>query len=388
MTRKPLTYVAVDLDAIRHNIACVRERLAPGSSLCAVVKANAYGHGLAPVAQACVEAGAAWLAVSVVEEGVALREAGIGAPVLVFLPPLPDECETVVAHDLTATVTATGMIMELQREGERQGRVARAHAYEDLGLGRLGAEEPLMDIVETAEPWPQIEVTGIYSHFGPPGSGMALDAVEWVSAGATLKVYAAMLADALRRITDRRLVFHAAASAMFLQEPDHHFDMVRIGTLLYGQYPDHVPTDLRTLDLRPTFELRSHIVQVNRVRRGGKVGYGGEFVCGRETRVATVPVGLAHGLGTAPESVARRAPFFARSLMRARGSRRGRTDLLPCGLIGGRRAPLIGRISMDQCALDVTDIPEADRGTEVALPIRRLAASPALPRRYEAAPLA
>lgn len=380
MTPKPLTYIAVDLDAIRHNVACVLERLAPGSCLCAVVKANAYGHGMAPVAQACVEAGAAWLGVSVVEEGVALREAGIEAPVLVFLPPLPDQCEALVAHELTATVTSTAIVMELQREAGRQETVARAHVYEDLGLGRLGPEEPVLDIVQTAEPWPDIEVTGIYSHFGPPGSGMALDAVDWLAPGATLKVYAAMLSDALRQITDRRIMFHAAAGAMFLQEPSHHFDMARIGTLLYGQYPDHVPANLRTLDLRPTFELRSHIVQVHRVPRGGKVGYGGEFVCARETRVATVPVGLAHGLGMAPESLTARAPSLVRGLLRARGSRRGKTDLLPFALIGERRAPLIGRISMDQCALDVTDIPEADRGTQVVLPVRRLAASAALPR--------
>ena len=382
MSCKPVTHVAVDLEAIKHNVGQVLARLSEGSRLCAVVKANAYGHGAPMAARACVEAGAAWLAVSTVGEGVELREAGISAAVLVFLPALGDECEAVVEHDLTATVTSCEQVMELQREAERQEKVAQAHVYEDLGLGRIGPREGIIDIVQTAEPWPQIEVSGVYTHFGPPGSGVDLDSMEWLAKGATLKVYAATLLDALRQVTERRLMFHATASAMFLEEPQHHFDMVRIGTLLYGLYPGHTPEDLRALDLRDTFELRSTIVEVRTVEKGAKIGYGGEFICARPTRVATVPVGFAHGLGVVPESLAGRIPSFMRAFARARQGRKGKTDGLPCASIGGRTAAIIGRISMDQCCLDVTDIAEADRGTEVVLPARRVTMSPAIQRVY------
>jgi alanine racemase len=378
----PTTYVAVDLSAIRHNAAEVLARLKPGARLCAVVKANAYGHGAPAVAAACLEAGAEWLAVSTVAEGVALREAGLSASVLVFMPALAQETATLVEHYLTATVTSTQQVMELQREGERQGKVARAQVYEDLGLGRLGPEEPVLDIVEAAEPWPNLEITGIYTHFGPPGSGVNLDVFEVLRRGGGLKVYASLLFEGLRRVTERRLMFHAAASSLFLEEPEHQFDMVRIGTLLYGQYPDHVGEKLGTLDLRNTFELRSHIVSAHTVERGGKVGYGGEFVCARETRVATVPVGLAHGLGVASESLGGRLRSAAKGFLRARDARRGRSRLLPQAIIGGRVAPIIGRISMDQCCLDITDIPDAGRGTEVVLPARRVTTSAAIPRVY------
>lgn len=383
MTPTPATYVALNRGALRHNVAQVRSRLRDKSALCAVVKGNGYGHGAPQAARCCVDAGAAWLGVSTVAEGVALREAGLTEPALVFLPPLPEECEAAVEHDLTATVTRVEQVMELRREGERQGKRAVAHAYQDLGLGRLGPHDSLLDILEAAEPWPQVEVSGVYGHFGPPGSGVELDFLDWLRPAASLKVYAAMLAEAIRKITDRRLMFHVAASAMFLENPEHHFDLARVGSLLYGQYPDHVPQALRTLDLRETWELRSRIVEVHTVERGAKIGYGGEFVCRRETRVATVPVGLAHGLAVVPESVAGRWRFFAKERLRARSSRRGLHGHLLRARIGSREAPLIGRVSMDQCSLDVTDLPDADRGTEVVLPARRVTTNPQIPRVYE-----
>jgi alanine racemase len=298
------------------------------------------------------------------------------------MPPLEDECGAAVEHDLTATLTRVEQVMQLQRQGERQGKVAHGHIYEDLGLGRLGPHDSIVDILQTAEPWPQVEVGGLYSHFGPPGSGVELDFMDWVRPAASVRIYAAMLFDALEGVTDRRLMFHVAASAMFLESPDYHFDMVRVGSLLYGQYPDHVPQNLRTLDLQDTWELRSRIVEVHTVERGGKVGYGGEFVCRRRTRVATVPVGFADGLGVVPESVTARPRQWGKALLRSWTARRGATTHLPQAMIGAAGAPIIGRISMDQCCLDVTDIPEADRGTWVTLPARRTTASPAIPRVY------
>jgi alanine racemase len=298
------------------------------------------------------------------------------------MPPLATEMEAAVEHDLTVTFTRTAQVMEMRREGERQGKVGSGHVYEDLGLGRLGPSENIMDIIAAADPWSEVHVKGVYTHFGPPRSGVDLDSFEWVTAGATLRVYASMLHDAMRQFTDRRMLLHVAASAMLLEDPMSHFDMVRVGTLLYGQYPEHVPAGKRDLDLLDTFELRSHIVEVHEVRKGARIGYGGEFVCARPTRVATVPVGFAHGLGTVPESVSGRPRSFLKALLRARDSRRGRAGSLPSARLDAGRAPLIGRISMDQCALDVTDLPDVDRGTEVVLPVRRLAVPASIPRVY------
>lgn len=383
MSSSPVSYVRVHLGAIRHNLAQVRSVLAPATRLCAVVKGNAYGHGAREVARTCAAAGADWLGVSTVEEGVLLREAGVTIPILVFLPPLPQECEAVVEHDLTATVVSVAQVLELQRAGQRQGKVAHAHVYEDLGLGRIGPSERVMDILEAAEPWPNLELSGLYSHFGPPGSGVDVDSLEWLHPGSTLRVFAAMVQEASRQVTERRLLFHAAASAMVLESPNLHFDMVRVGTLLYGQYPDHVPAKRRTLDLREGFELRSRIVATHWVERGSRVGYGGEFVCRRRTRVATVPLGTSHGVGVVPQSVARRWRWFAGAQVQLAYSRRGRQEHQPQAQAGSARVPVIGRVSMDQCCLDVTDCPEVGRGTEVVLPVRRTLVSPLLPRVYD-----
>lgn len=379
----PTTYVNVDLNAIRHNLRQVRSCLQERCALCAVVKANAYGHGLIPVAWACLQAGAEFLAVSTTEEGVRLREAGLTVPILVFLPPTAEECEALVAHDLTATVVSTAHVMQLRRAAERQGKVVQAHAYEDLGLGRLGPDEPLLDIIEAAEPWPEIQVTGIYAHCGPPGTGLKTEAMNLVTGGGGLKVWAAMVRESLKGVTERRLCLHLAASALILEDPGSHLDMVRPGTLLYGQYPDHVPARARTLDLRPCFELRSRIVAVHTLERGDRVGYGGEFICRRQTRVATVPVGFAHGLGMVPESATASLRHAGKCWLRSRESRSGRADHLPRATVCGRPAPVIGRISMDQCCLDITDIPEADCGAEVILPARRVTTSPAIARVYQ-----
>lgn len=380
MTTRPTTYVAVDYGAIEHNARQVLAALSPGARLCAVVKANAYGHGMVQAAAACLAGGSQWLGVSTTEEGVRLREAGVAAPVLVFMPAAGEEVGELVRHGLAATVVSSAQVVELSREAERQETAVCAHVYQELGLGRIGGDEALMDIISAAEPWPLVEITGIYSHFGPPGSGVALPAMDWAGAGASLKTHAALVFDALREVTERRLMFHAAASALLLESADNHFDMVRAGTLLYGQYPDHVPSSARSLDLRATFELRSHIVAVHTLAKGSRVGYGGEFVCARETTVATVPVGFSQGLGLVPESAGARLRSIAKNLLRERDSRRGRTGLLPYATIVGEKAPIIGRISMDQCCLDITGLVGVGEGAEVVLPVRRVTTSAEIPR--------
>lgn len=382
MSHPPVTHVAVDLAAIRHNLRQVQGRLSDGAALCAVVKANAYGHGLVEIARCCAESGAQWLAVSAVAEGVCLREAGIQLPVLVFLPPARDEVAALVEHDLTATVTSTAGALQLMREAQRQGTVARAHLYEDMGLSRMGPSEPVLEILAACEPWPSLHIQGLYGHFGPPGSGVDVESVEWMRQGASLQLFASALADSWREITGEQPLFHVAASSAFLQQPAHHFQMARIGTLIYGQYPAHIPTAKRDLDLRDTFELRSRIVSVHTVRKGSKIGYGGDFTAPRQMRIGTVPVGITHGLGMTPESVAETPRACVKAVLRRLSARSGRESLLPVARIEGKTAALVGRVSMDQCCVDITDLPEADVETELVLPVRRTAVPACVPRVY------
>ena len=375
------TYVAVNTDALAHNVREALRRLDPTSKLMAVVKANAYGHGLVETARVFLDAGAAWLGVSTVGEGVALREAGLDAPVLVFMPPLPDEYEALVRGRLTATVLGTVQVRGLGEAARKLGQAVYAHIYSDGGLGRIGSNDPLSALLQAATVFPSLHLTGAYTHFGPPGSGRMLEEIDSIREGASTKAFAALVRDTVAQSGGARPLLHVAASTLFLEDAATHLDMVRLGTLLYGQYPDHITQ--RPLNLRAdTFSLRSRLVALQTLPPGSRVGYGGEFVCRRETTVATVPAGTAQGLGMAPQSVGGRLRSVVKTWLVGREGRKGRSQHAPRAQLGTAAVPLIGRVSMDQCCLDVTDVPDVQIGDEVALPARRLAVDATVPRRY------
>jgi alanine racemase len=361
----PLTYVAVATTALRHNLAQVRALLEPATRVMAVVKANAYGHGLVLAAQAFVEGGADWLGVSTLEEGVALREAGVQAPVLVFLPGLPEQAGEFLARGLSATVVGETGLVALARAAETAGRTAHFHFYRDGGLGRPGVDD-LPRLVELASGFPGLELDGVYLHMDATAE-LNLGGLEALRPGSEFRLFAAGVREITTRLLGAPAPVHCAASALTLRRPEARLDLVRLGTLLYGQYPVSVPAALRALDLRPTLALRSTVVAVEALPRGATVGYGAQYRCSRETRVGLLPVGYAAGLGTMPVDLARRRYASGRGLAR----RLLRGEEKPAATVAGRPAPLLGRIAMDWCCVDLTDLPEAEVGTEVTLPARQ-----------------
>ena len=376
-SRSPTTYVAVDADALAHNTRVVLERTSDRARLMAVVKANAYGHGLVDAARVFLDAGATWLGVSSVGEGVTLRESGIDAAILVFMPTAPEECPDLVRANLTATVSCTEHVRWLHEASESVEKTASAHVFVDTGLSRLPSDDRAIDMIDTASGL-GVKITGMYTHYGPPGSGAMADGLDLFKSGVSARMFGT-LAEDLRSTADRRdLIIHCAASALLLEEPKTHLDMVRAGTLLYGQYPDHVKK--RNLDLREAFELRSRLVNIGTVGVGGKIGYGGEFRARRETRLGTVPVGYAHGLGMLPLRIAQRGRSAIKGFLTRTGGAWGSTKHLPAVKIRGQQAPIVGRIAMDHCTVDVTDLFEVEPGDEVVLPVRRVNVSPDIPR--------
>jgi alanine racemase len=361
----PLTYVAVDTAALRHNLAQARALLEPRTRVLAVVKAQGYGHGLVLAARALVAGGAEWLGVSTLEEGVALREAGVLAPVLVFLPALPEEAGEFVAQDLSATVVGEIGLVALARAAAQSGRTAHFHFYQDGGLGRPGVDD-LPRLVELAAGFPGLELDGVYLHMDAHAA-LDMGGLEALRPGAEFRLFAAGVREITTRLLGAPVPVHAAASALTLRRPEARLDMVRLGTLLYGQYPAAVPAALRTLDLRPTLALRSTVVGVATLPRGAPVGYGAQYRCPRERRVGLLPAGYAAGLGTMPADLARRRYASLRGL--ARRMLRGEDTVT--ATIGGRPAPLLGRLAMDWCCVDLSDFPEAGVGTQVTLPARQ-----------------
>ncbi len=371
----PTTYVRVNLLASAHNVRQVLDRLDDRALLMAVGKGNAYGHGIVRGAQACMAAGAHQVGVSYVDEGVGLREAGLSVPVLAFVPPIDEQCPLAVAHQITVTVTTEDHLAGRRAAAAQTGQTARAQIFVDADLGRPSAGDDLVRLLGIAGGFPQLNITGVYTHFDAAGAARSRGLLDIVQPSAELQVFAATVKRLAREHLGTEILFHAAASTMFLTQPESHLDMVRIGTLLYGQYPPGVPEKDRLLELNPdTYELCSTIVAIDELPVGAAVGYGREFVCRRPTRVATLPLGYAQGLSLLPASLARRRYGYWRRLLDR--------PKQPVVLIDGQRAPIIGRIGMDQCAVDVTELPEAHVATVATIPTRRTAISPAVPRIY------
>ncbi len=373
-TEMPATYVRVNLTAIASNVRAVLSRLGD-SQLMAVVKGNAYGHGMVPVAECCIAAGAHWLGVSYVDEAVKLRAAGLTAPTLAFVPPTEAQCQAAVEHDVTVTITTETHLAWLREAASQTGKVATAQIFVDADLGRPSAGDNLVRLLQIAAGFPLLRITGVYTHFDSTDTSCVRSWLDIVKPGSELRAFAAVVKKLAQQHLGMEIVFHAAASSLFLTAPDSHLDLVRIGTLLYGQYPPGVPANKRNLDINPnTFELRSTIVAIDELLPGASVGYGREFVCRRPTRVATLPLGYAQGLSLLPASLARRQYSWWRCL--------GGKQRPLVVLIDGQGAPIIGRIGMDQCAVDVTDLPDIEVGQVVVVPTRRTVISPEVPRIY------
>jgi alanine racemase len=323
----------IDLGAIRHNAGVLAATAAP-AELMAVVKANGYGHGAVPVARAALDGGARRLAVATVEEAEELRATGLDVPLLIMGPLVDGEVARAVEAGAEVAVWTPQMCAALAAAATAD-RPARVHLGLDTGMGRLGVRlDGTAAVVDAAE-HPNIEVVGIMTHFA------TADALEGDNAAFFAEQLLRFRA-AVGPLRDRfpRALLHASNSAATLGHPDAAFDMVRCGIALYGCSPfDHY----RSVDaLRPAMRWSSYVAVLKRLSSRESAGYGRTWRAPRGTTIAVVPVGYADG--------------YARSL-----SNRGQA------IVGGRRVPVVGTISMDQLTIDLG--PEATEavGDEVVL---------------------
>ncbi|MHB0913673.1 MAG: alanine racemase [Armatimonadota bacterium] len=351
MTNEHTTWIEVNLSALRANFIQVRKAVDPSVKVMAVVKADAYGHG-AGAAQAFALAD--YLGVTTLEEGLA-----ISGRVLVFSPLLPEQAEAALEREMELTVCDPDSASAASAAAVRLGKTARVHVKVDTGMGRLGV--PVADAVHFMGElvrMPNLTIAGVYTHFASAGAKSPAHAKKQNAAFAAL-------ADALRREGLPTGLLHAANSAALLNLPDSHYEMVRPGTLLYGQHPSpHGPR----LDLAETWCMKTRIVALRRLPAGVKIGYGSEFTTRRPSTLAVIPVGYSDGFTLMPASLAR----GIRTLLRRE----------PQVTVRGKRAPVVGRVSMQMCSVDVTDVPGACVGDEVVVPARRTTASSRIPRVY------
>ena len=321
-------FCEIDLAAIRHNVGVMKSRVAGGARFLAVVKADAYGHGAVPVAKAALEAGADMLAVAIPEEGIELREAGIAAPILVLGGIEESAAEAVVQNDLTQVVFDERRIRALAQAGQKLGRCAKVHLKLDTGMNRIGVRtaEEAQALTRLIDSLPGVALTGCFTHMATadePDSTGTLRQIERFE----------VLCKAVKAAHPGEIICHGANTASIFRYPQLHADMVRGGLALYGYPP--VP---EATGLQPAMRWVTRGIYV----KGDRVSYGGTFEATRPTVVMTLPVGYADG--------------YRRGI-----SGKG------CVLVRGRRAPILGRVCMDQMMVDVTDIPGAREGDEAVL---------------------
>lgn len=331
------TWLEVDLSAIGHNTQLIKQLVGPDVRVLVSLKADAYGHGAQRVARTVLHNGASWLGVATVSEGEPLRAVGITAPILIFGYTAPWQAREAVRLDLRATVYSLESARALSRAARDLGREARVHVKIDTGMARLGlrAEDvpAIIAFFEALRELLGLTVEGVFTHFA------TADSADQTYARRQFERFRRVLA-ALDERGLRPPLTHASNSAATLALPEARFDMVRPGAAIYGLQPSD---EVRLPEgFRPGLAFKTQVAQVKDLPPGEGIGYGATFVTQRLTRIAVLPVGYADGF--------RRAPATWGEV-----------------LVRGQRAPLVGRVSMDQCVIDVTAIPGVRQGDEVVL---------------------
>ena len=328
------TWAEVSLDALAHNYKALRSLLAPGCRFLGVVKANAYGHGAVVVAQKLVELGCEMLAVACLDEAAQLRKAGIRAPILILgRTPAQLACR-VVELDLTQAVEEQELALALSQAAQEQNKTARVHIKLDTGMGRLGilaqdAQVAAQQVEELCR-LPGLEPEGIFTHCANADGDEAYTMLQFTRFLDTL--------ERLEKDYGRTFAIrHCAASAATLKYPCTHLDMVRPGIALYGHYPDPSCVGLDGTGLVPVMTLRTRVAAVHDLPADTPVSYGCTRRLERDSRVAVLPIGYADGLHRPLSD--RMEVAFDRD-----------------------RAPVLGRICMDMCMVDVTHLPQVQEG--------------------------
>lgn len=325
----------INLDAIYDNVKAAKSLTKEDTKLMAIIKADAYGHGAVRVAETLDDIADAY-GVAILEEGIELRQAGVTKPILILgYTPAP-LYEAMINYDITTAVFKYDMAKKISDTAVKLGKKAKIHIKLDTGMSRIGFkqdDESLETIIKISK-LPGIEITGCFTHFA------RMDEKDKTKAKEQFKRYM----DFTKRIEDAGIkipVKHVSNSAGIIEMPEVNLDMVRDGISVYGMYPSE-EVNKKRLPLTPAMEIISYISFIKTLEKGVEIGYGGTFTTTRETKVATIPVGYADG--------------YPRSL-----SNKG------CILINGQRAPIIGRICMDQFMVDITDIKDVHENDKVTL---------------------
>lgn len=337
LMQRERAWVEVNLAAIAHNVRQIRSLLQDQTALMAVIKADAYGHGATTVAQAVLRAGAGWLGVATIPEGIELREAGIEAPILVLgANHTPEQIRAIAHWKLQPTLCTPRQALNFSETMARldDSSSLPVHLKLDTGMSRLGtAWQQAADFAHLVQRLPHLQIASVYSHLAtaddPNPDTMNLQHDRFKTAIAQIKATG---------VTPPRL--HLANSAATLADASLHYDLVRVGLAIYGLYPAaHLSAKV---DLRPALQVKARVTQVKTIPAGTGVSYGHQFVADREMRMAVIGIGYADGV---PRNLSNKMNVLVR----------------------GQKVSQIGAVTMDQIMLDVSTVPDLQEGEVVTL---------------------
>lgn len=327
-------YIKINLDNIYDNISVLKENAGKNTGLVAVIKTDGYGHGAVPIAKTVADKVEAY-AVATIEEAFNLRKHNISKPIYVLGFVHSSQFETMILEEIRPAIFEYETAKEISDIASAINKTAKIHIKIDTGMGRIGFldNDDSADIIKKISELPNIEIEGIFTHFA------ASDEKDKTSANSQLSRFKGML----KRLEDRNVeipIRHIYNSAALIDFDEDVFNQARAGIALYGLYPSE-EVDKSRADLKPSLSLYTHIVYIKTVGPGTGISYGSTYVTDKETKIATLPIGYGDG--------------YKRNL-----SNKG------CVIIGGKRAPIVGRVCMDQMMVDVTDV-DAHEGDLVTL---------------------
>ncbi len=367
-----LTWVEVDIDAIRHNTEQVLSLLKEETKLMAVVKADGYGHGALEIAEACLASGAAYIGVSTLEEGVELRRSGIDAPILIFNPGIGEEADLLIKYDLTVTLAALKTAELLSHRAYKLGEDIKAHLKIETGFGRGGIfPEEAVAFMKKIDELGNFDVEGVYSQFATADEKNKTYAYEQLG---NFQRATEVLDEAGYKIELK----HICNSAAALDIPEAHMDMVRVGNLVYGQYPSSEVE--QKLDLMNTWELKSTVMFVREYQKSQVVGYGAEARTKKGMVLATLPIGFSDGFTLLPESIAIKPGFFLKRMF-TRFGMKAKRQVGPIE-IKEQATPIVGRVAMQHTMVDVTQLFNITPGDIATIAARRTSINSRVPKVY------
>ena len=330
-------YAKIDLDAIAYNMEQMKQNIRPETKVMAVIKADGYGHGAVQIAEMMERWNYIWgFAVATLDEAVVLRTEGIQRPILVLGCVFPDQYMEMLKHEIRMNIYTEEMAESISRMAAREGKTAYMHIKLDTGMSRLGfgINEQSAETIKRISKMPNVNMEGIFTHF------TKADEKDKSFTKKQIQEFVWMT----ERLKEKNVRFtyeHCSNSAGIIDVPEANFDIVRAGISTYGLYPSE-EVDKTNVKLKPALALKSHVAFVKEIERGTPVSYGGTFVAKEKMKIATIPVGYADG--------------YPRSL-----SNKGYV------LIRGKKAPILGRVCMDQFMVDVTQIEGVSFGDKVTM---------------------